>query len=399
MEELLEVVAEGLKSIVNTLQPDQEMDGAILSLENILHRLVHLEAMFENLTAIERVREMVDLLKEVEENRRMIRGRGRLAIVMSVSELTNLLELQFTQIEIASLFGCSPRTIRRRILQYGLDELTQYDNITDEDLDDVVAYLVAQFPNAGQKTMAGLLMSQSHRVQRSRIRESMLRIDPWGIQHRSRRVLQRRQYQVAGPNSLWHIDGNHKLIRWRIVIHGGIDGYSRVPVYLAASDNNRANTVLTHFIRAVTTYGLPSRVRADHGGENILVSRYMLRHPQRGPERGSYIAGKSVHNQRIERLWRDVFSSCLSPYYHLFHSLEDNGILSPINDVDLFCLHYVFLPRINNQIERFRLAYCRHRLRTAHNQTPLQLWASGMFHTSDETAVSGVYNCEAMDEV
>ena len=34
------------------------------------------------------------------------------------------------------------------------------------------------------------------------------------------------------PNSLWHIDGYHKLIRWRVIIHGGIDGFSRLPVYL-----------------------------------------------------------------------------------------------------------------------------------------------------------------------
>lgn len=27
------------------------------------------------------------------------------------------------------------------------------------------------------------------------------------------RVLRRRQYFVPGPNSLWHIDGHHKLIR------------------------------------------------------------------------------------------------------------------------------------------------------------------------------------------
>ena len=26
---------------------------------------------------------------------------------------------------------------------------------------------------------------------------------------------------AAGPNSLWHIDGNHKLIKWHLVIHGG----------------------------------------------------------------------------------------------------------------------------------------------------------------------------------
>ena len=53
-----------------------------------------------------------------------------------------------------------------------------------------------------------------------------------------------------------------KLIRWRIVTHGGIDGYSRIPVYLGPGDNNRAETVLRLFLEAVQKYGLPSRVRA-----------------------------------------------------------------------------------------------------------------------------------------
>ena len=404
MEELLEAVEVALQSVVTSLQPDQEMDGALLSIENILQHMINLEPIFEGShhysAVVRNIGEMVEQLRVIEgENERMMRGKGRPTIVMSVSELTNLLELQFTQAEIARLLGCSPRTIRRRILQYGLDELTQFDSIGDQDLDDSEAYLVSHFPTAGQKTMAGILWSQGHRVQRWRIRDSMLRVDPWGVQQRSRRILHRRQYRVTGPNSLWHIDGLHKLIRWRIVIHGGIDGYSRIPVYLCASDNNRANTVLTYFIRALTSYGLPSRVRADHGGENSLVSQYMLRHPQRGPGRGSFIAGRSVHNQRIERLWRDVFSSCISPFYYLFYSLEDNGVLSPVSDIDLFCLHYIFLPRINNHLETFRLAYSHHRLRTEHNQSPLQLWASGMLHTTDETAVSGVYNSEIMDEV
>ena len=35
----------------------------------------------------------------------------------------------------------------------------------------------------------------------------------------------------------------HKLIRWRIVTHGAIDGYSRVIVYLQCATNNRATTV------------------------------------------------------------------------------------------------------------------------------------------------------------
>ena len=75
---------------------------------------------------------------------------------------------------------------------------------------------------------------------------------------------------------MWHIDGNHKLIKWKFVIHGGIDGYSRCVVYLKFNPDNRATIVLSCFREACAKWGVPSRTRSDYGMENIQVADFMI---------------------------------------------------------------------------------------------------------------------------
>ena len=174
--------------------------------------------------------------------------------------------------------------------------------------------------------------------------------------------------------------------RWRIVIHGGIDGFSRMIVYLKASASNRADTVFNHFLNAVEEFGLPSRIRSDKGGENVDIARYMLGHPLRGPDRGSHITGRSVHNQRIERLWRDLFYGCTHSFYTLFYAMEDAGLLDPSNEFHLYALHYVFLPRLNQRIAEFVDAHTRAPISTEHNKSPLQLWISGLLNVWNSTS-------------
>ena len=132
----------------------------------------------------------------------------------------------------------------------------------------------------------------------------------------------------------------------------------------------------------------PVVFRSDKGGENILVCQFML--TIRGTDCGSHIAGSSVHNQRIERLWRDVYRCVCSTYHNLFYLMEATGILDPSDDVDLFLLHSIYLPRINKSLLDFARAWNHHPIRTEKNWSPRQIMLNSLIQQSDIRSNNGV---------
>ena len=68
-------------------------------------------------------------------------------------------------------------------------------------------------------------MSARHPCEMSRLEGCLASVDPEGFVERHRSRLRHRVYDCPCPNYVWHMDGNHKLVKWGFVIHIAIDGY------------------------------------------------------------------------------------------------------------------------------------------------------------------------------
>ena len=315
-------------------------------------------------------------------------GRSRLEV--EKEDILMLKRLNYSWTRIAEILDISRTTLYRRLQEFNIDT-DKFTNIPEQELDQVIKQVRTEHPNTGEVILQGLLAYKNIKVPREKLRTAIHRVDHTNTVSRQSSVVNHRVYSAPHPNHVWHIDGNHKMIRWRLVIHAGVDGFSRCIVYIKCANNNCATTVMDAFQEGINVYGQPNHVRSDHGGENMEVWRYMV---AMWDDPSCVITGSSTHNERVERMWRDVTRCVSSSYINLFTAFENEGALDPINEIDMFCLHYVFIPRLNKSLTDFQGSWNHHPLSTEGNLSPLQLYSEGLaavgaiLHADTSTAAS-----------
>ena len=296
-------------------------------------------------------------------------------IFICKEEVDALVLLRYKWKDIAAHLDCSERTLRRWRIQ--LDYSSPLCDLENQQLDEKVYNVL----NGHERVGVGLLHAQFHsegiKVSRERIRESARRVDPDGRELRLELFMKkysRRIWHNCGVHGSWHIDANLKCKWWgQIVLSSAVDGDTSLIAFLKVLTNMERVGPFRFFLEACDEYGVcPGLTRTDEGKENGAIGRFMKRF--RGEH--AHREGSSIYNCTVERLWKQDSVNVMWFYKRIFKKLEKDGLDSN-NPWHIFCLHYMFLARIQEDLDRFRHAHNNSLIRTKGRKTPLQLVYEG----------------------
>ena len=214
-------------------------------------------------------------------------------------------------------------------------------------------------------------------VKRETVRVVLKRLDPEGVDLRSRRAFRRRLYSVQGPNYMWHLDGYDKLKPFGFAIHGAIDGYSGRILWLnVGPSNNDPRVIASYYLSCVQqNRGVPMIMRGDRGTENSHVAgiqRFLRRNScDAFSGNDSFMYGRSVSNQRIEAWWSFLRKSETDWWIKFFKDLRDSGQFSDANPLQVDCIRFCFTPLIQAELNRVARHWNLHKIRpSSNNESP-----------------------------
>lgn len=131
-------------------------------------------------------------------------GRGRPKFDIKADQLEYLRSLSFSWTEISAMLGISRMTLYRRRIEYGM--LRDGRSIDYDELLVLLREMRVDFPDMGEIMVRGRLRALGFNVTHQKIRNAIRETDPINsaLKATTGPVI-RRTYNVAGPNSLWHI--------------------------------------------------------------------------------------------------------------------------------------------------------------------------------------------------
>ena len=138
--------------------------------------------------------------------------RGRPKYIIKQEQLIFLRELHLTWTKIAEMYGVSRRTMYNIRASIGLTgpAMSGFSDISDNDLQTLISEMKHELPHIGICMLKGILESRGCHVSTTRLRDCLSAMEPVNV---LARPIRRRVYSVPYPNALWHLDGNHKLVR------------------------------------------------------------------------------------------------------------------------------------------------------------------------------------------
>ncbi|KAJ8667926.1 hypothetical protein QAD02_009589 [Eretmocerus hayati] len=269
----------------------------------------------------------------------------------------------------------SCRTLERVLAENDLKR----KNIDESDLRLIIIAILLELHgpsfNLGYKAMWKRIRKVYNlNVKQNTVMIVLQELDPVGVERRRRYQMKNREYEVPGPNFIWHSDGHDKLKQFGFPIYGIIDGYSRKLLVLeVATTNNNPRVIGHYYLRKVQKLGyIPVLMRVDNGTECGIMEdlhvTFRLFDQDNNAGVRSFLKGKSTANQRIECWWRQLRQKMGDFYIHLFKQMERERILDSNNPLHIDLLRFCFGSLVRKDLELTRKEWNEHTIRKQNNR-------------------------------